>query len=89
MLTLYSSLSVGIILPAFISAYKWPNPVIDELDHQLFNQRGYNAINTIAQRGVADCSLFFEDGRRGRQNAAEVRLPVNWSTQFLTCPLVD
>ncbi|PVF93556.1 heme peroxidase [Serendipita vermifera] len=71
MLSSYTILSFGIIFPSFVVAYKWPNPELDELDHQLFDQKGYNAMTSISQQGVANCSLFFQDGRRGRQNAAE------------------
>lgn len=53
-------------------AYKWPNPQIDELDHNLFDQIGYNA-NFIFDGGAPTCDHFFGGDRFGRQNAAEVR----------------
>jgi hypothetical protein len=69
---LYRSLSFGLAATSLARAYKWPTPLIDELDHYLFDQQGYNTGATVFQGGVPQCSHFFGSDLIGRQNAAEV-----------------
>ncbi|PVF94576.1 heme peroxidase [Serendipita vermifera] len=54
---------------SFTFAYKWPNPLVDELDHQLFDQKGYNNNDTINQF-IPTCKFFISE-TSGRSNAAE------------------
>jgi hypothetical protein len=63
--TLFTSLLVPTSL-----AYKWPNPQIDETDHQLYDASGYKG-NPIFGFGVPVCSSSFA-ATSGRQPAAEV-----------------
>lgn len=64
--TLFKSLPVSL-------AYKWPNPQIDEVDHNLYDQFGYQG-NVIFGAGVPTCDAFFGSTTAGRQTAAEVRI---------------
>ncbi|PVF94577.1 heme peroxidase [Serendipita vermifera] len=68
---LYKSLSFGLGASSLVRAYKWPNPLHDELDHYLFDQQGYNTGATVFQGGIPQCSHFFGADTFGRQNAAE------------------
>jgi hypothetical protein len=68
---LYKSLSFGIAFTSLARAYKWPSPLLDDLDHYLFDQQGYNT-GPVFSGGVPQCSHFFGSDLIGRQNAAEV-----------------
>ena len=62
------------------SAYVWPSPKLEELDHFRWDQTGFNA-QDFAEGGLtrfgdppsAPCDLFFGDitGKAGRSNAAD------------------
>jgi hypothetical protein len=71
MRNLHTILSFGTTFLSFTSAYKWPNPLIDRLDHELHDQFGYNA-GTIVSTGITTCSFNARSATTGRQVTAEV-----------------
>jgi hypothetical protein len=69
---LYTPVSLGLISLSLVFAYKWPNPMEHELDHHLYDHKGYGAAGSIVAIGVPRCSAFLLGNTSGRQNAAEV-----------------
>jgi hypothetical protein len=67
----YRTFSLGLAYLSFTSAYRWPNPHVDEIDHLLFDQTGHKA-NGIFQSGIGTCKQFTGAETVGRQNTAEV-----------------
>jgi hypothetical protein len=67
-----SSIFVAAALSTFGSAYVWPNPQLDALEHYRFDQYGYNADDNAIPGGVTPCtSTFVFDDTPGRSNAAD------------------
>lgn len=60
-----------------VEAYTWPNPVLEELDGQLYDRDGYNSrpLATGMQPGqpgtLPNCNFFLFDATAGRSNAAD------------------
>jgi hypothetical protein len=74
-----TAFQLSLLLPTLLQslptslAYKWPNPQIDEVDHYLYDQFGYQSTD-IFNVGVPTCAEFFGIPTLGRQTAAEVRI---------------
>ena len=77
-LTLFSSIFV---VPAH--AYTWPNPLLDELESQVYDRRGYRERGLTS--GVTPCNFFILGAQKGRTNAAD------WlrSVSCFCAPLVE
>jgi hypothetical protein len=72
MYSLYKTFSLRLAYLSFALAYRWPNPHIDEIDHHLFDQEGYNTNGNVIQLGIKTCNFFPRTETAGRQNTAEV-----------------
>ena len=52
------------------NAYTWPNPLLEELDHQLHDRKGYNAARVPI--GLSpDCTAFVAGPLAGRSDVAD------------------
>jgi hypothetical protein len=67
-----SSIFVAAALSTLGSAYIWPNPQLDALEHYRFDQYGYNADDNDFPVGLTPCNRsFVTDNTPGRSNAAD------------------
>ncbi|KAH8101285.1 heme peroxidase [Cristinia sonorae] len=50
-------------------AYTWPNPLLDELESQIYDREGYHVRGLPI--GLTPCNRFFFGANKGRTNAAD------------------
>ena len=52
------------------NAYTWPNPLLEELDSQLYDRKGYN-LRGLPGGMEPDCTRFIDGSSAGRANVAD------------------
>ena len=71
-------------------AYVWPDPLLDELDSQLYDRKGYNS-RPLSAGMSQNCTFFVGAGGpvAGRANVADWVRTVSIAAMFHLCNTVD